>query len=161
MENRSNIDTRPLWRQSGGPRSIQEAKLVLFGGGWKGSGRLLGVSWASPGSKASLGSLLAASWAVFGRCSTRLGRPLGSSWAVLGTKLGHLGCSWRQLGGVLVGFSHQDGAKLVSKSFKLWFWCLNCSNAENYYFPCIILMLFEVLGSKLGGKLEPRATKNW
>ena len=92
-------------------------------GVWAALGRLLGGSWASPGSKAPLGSLLAASWAALGRFLRRLGRLLGGSWAVLGTKLGRLGGSWRHLGGVLVGFSHQNGAKLVSKSIKSWILC--------------------------------------
>ena len=92
-------------------------------GVWAALGRLLGGSWAVPGSKAPLDSLLAAPWAVLGRFLKRLGRLLGGSWAVLGTKLGRLGGPWRHLRGVLVGFSHQNGAKLVSKSVKSWILC--------------------------------------
>ena len=44
---------------------------------WRGSGRLLGASWAAPGSKTPPGRLLKASWAA-----------LGPSWGPLGGEHG-------------------------------------------------------------------------
>ena len=58
----------------------------------------LGVSWASPGSKAPLCRFPGAFWAAFRRFLRCLGRLLDGSWAVLGTKLGRLGASWGHLG---------------------------------------------------------------
>ena len=92
-------------------------------GVWPTLGRLSGGSWAALGRLLAPRLFWAASWAALGQFLRRLGRALGGSGAVLGTKLGRLGGSWRQLGGVLVGFSHQSGTKLVSKSIKLWISC--------------------------------------
>ena len=114
----------------------------------------LGGFWAAlgPGSEASLVSLQATSWAVLGRFLKRLERFLGGSWAVLGTKLGRLGGFWRHLGGVLVGSSHQNGAKLISKPVKSCIFCHNCVKAENLYLFYIISMIFDGSGIQVRSK---------
>ena len=83
----------------------------------RGSGRLLGGSWASSGSKAPLGWFLDTSWAALGRFLSRLGRLLGGSWAVLGAKLGRLGASWRHMVPNLVAEIYQNRSKIDAKMY--------------------------------------------
>ena len=68
----------------------------------------------SPGSKASLGRFVDASWAALGRLLRGLGRLLGGSRAVLDTTSGGLGASWKHLGGVFVGSSSDFNAQTHS-----------------------------------------------